>query len=94
MVLLPPRNYVITEHAAFEMQRRGLTQEIIESVMDSPDQVIEVRPGRIILQSRIERGDPPKLYLIRAFVDVDRQPAEVVTAYQTSRVAKYWRVES
>ena len=94
MVLLPPRNYVITEHAAFEMQRRGLTQEIIKSVMDSPDQVIEVRPGRIILQSRIERGDPPKLYLIRAFVDVDRQPAEVVTAYQTSRVAKYWRVES
>ncbi len=48
----------------------------------------------MILQSRIERGDPPKLYLIRAFVDVDRQPAEVVTAYQTSRVAKYWRVES
>jgi hypothetical protein len=24
-------------------------------------------------------------------VDVDRQPAEVVTAYRTSRIARYWR---
>jgi hypothetical protein len=29
--------------------------------------------------------------LVRVFVDVDRKPAEVVTAYRTSRIAKYWR---
>jgi hypothetical protein len=34
-----------------------------------------------------------KRYLVRAFVDVDRSPAEVVTVYRTSRIAKYWRVE-
>jgi hypothetical protein len=27
----------------------------------------------------------------RVFVDVDRSPAEVVTVYRTSRIAKYWR---
>lgn len=30
-------------------------------------------------------------YLVRVVVDVNCQPAEVVTVYRTSRVAKYWR---
>ncbi|GAG48402.1 unnamed protein product, partial [marine sediment metagenome] len=29
-------------------------------------------------------------YLIRVFVDGDRKPAEVVTAYRTSKIDKYW----
>jgi hypothetical protein len=32
-------------------------------------------------------------YLVRVFVDVDRSPAEVVTAYRTSKIDKYWRTE-
>jgi hypothetical protein len=31
------------------------------------------------------------MYLVRVFVDVDRTPAEVVTVYRTSKMAKYWR---
>jgi len=34
-------------------------------------------------------GQPQKTYLVRVFVDVDRDPAEVVTAYRTSNIAKY-----
>jgi hypothetical protein len=30
-------------------------------------------------------------YLVRVFVDIDRDPAEVVTAYRTSRMDKYSR---
>jgi hypothetical protein len=30
------------------------------------------------------------MYLVRVFVDVDRDPAEVVTAYRTSKISKYW----
>jgi hypothetical protein len=30
-------------------------------------------------------------YLMRVFVDVDRKPAEVVTAYRTSKIEKYRR---
>lgn len=90
----PLHNYIVTEHAAFEMQRRGLSQDIIQNVIEAPEQVLEVRPGRVVLQSRIRAGDPSKTRLVRVFVDVDRQPPEVVTAYRTSRIAKYWRVES
>jgi hypothetical protein len=35
-------------------------------------------------------GAPEKAYLVRVFVDVDRQPAEVVTVYRTSKIYKYW----
>jgi hypothetical protein len=31
------------------------------------------------------------MFLLRVFVDVDRQPLEVVTAYRTSKIEKYWR---
>lgn len=31
---------------------------------------------------------------MRVFVDVDREPAEVVTVYRTSKIAKYWRAET
>ena len=43
-----------------------------------------------MIESRVEMGDPARTYLIRVFVDVDREPAEVVTAYRTSKVRKYW----
>ena len=33
-------------------------------------------------------------YLVRVFVDIDREPAEVVTVYRTSKIGKYWRTES
>jgi hypothetical protein len=61
--------------------------------MESPEQVLEVRLNRIVLQSKVTMGDPAKTYLVRVFVDTDRQPPEIVTAYRTSRIAKYWRVE-
>jgi hypothetical protein len=42
----------------------------------------------------MEYAVPGKIYLLRVLVDIDRQPAEVVTAYRTSRVEKYWKSES
>lgn len=60
-------------------------------VLGSPDQRDDVRPGRIVLQSRVTMGEPRKVYLVRVFVDVDRRPAEVVTAYRTSKITKYWK---
>jgi len=35
--------------------------------------------------------DLSKVYLLHVFVDIDREPPEVVTVYRTSKVRKYWR---
>ena len=73
-----------------EMGRRRLTEQLVRSVLLEPEQELPIRSGRIVLQSKIvmEEG---KTFLIRVFVDVDRDPAEVVTAYRTSKIPKYWK---
>jgi hypothetical protein len=76
------------------MERRGISEAEIVRVLSAPEQSDLVRPGRVVYQSRMEYGEPGKIYLLRVFVDIDRQPAEVVTAYRTSKVEKYWKSES
>ena len=83
--------YMMTEHALFEMKRRGLSKELVQSVLSAPEQQLEARPGRLVLQSRVKIGEQGKTYLVRVFVDTDREPPEVVTAYRTNKVSKYWR---
>ena len=85
----PVDNYLVTSHAAFEMRRRGIEEGVVRQVLAAPEQRDAVRPGRDVLQSRIAFAG--KTYLLRVFVDIDRDPAEIVTVYRTSRIAKYWR---
>ena len=83
------RQYVFTPHAAFEMARRRVLDSIVRGVLAAPEQRHSVRPGRDVPQSKIVFYG--KTYLVRVFINVDRSPAEVVTVYRTSRIAKYWR---
>ena len=89
----PITDFVISDHAVMELERRGLSEDMIRRVLADPDQGEDVRAGRIVLQSRMDMGQLAKAYLIRVFVDIDRRPAEVVTAYRTSKISKYWREE-
>jgi hypothetical protein len=88
----PIKNYRLTEHAQEEMTRRQISKDEVVSVLAAPEQVLFVRQGRDVYQSRIKAGNPPQKYLLRIFVDIDREPPEVVTVYRTSKIAKYWRV--
>ena len=85
----PVRDYVITNHAAFEMKRRGISLRQVQNVLRNPGQRLTIRKGRDVLQSQISEGR--RRFLIRVFIDVDHSPAEVVTAYRTSKIDKYWR---
>jgi hypothetical protein len=69
-----------------EMARRGISEDEVSAVMKAPGQVLAVQYGRWVYQSRIESG-----VILRVFVDVDRDPAEIVTAYRSSKISKYWR---
>jgi hypothetical protein len=87
-------NYRLTEHAKEEMARRQISQENVANVLAAPEQIEAVRQGRNVYQSRIKAGKPPQTYLLRVFIDVDREPPEVVTVYRTRKVTKYWRVDT
>ena len=82
---------VFTPHASFEIKRRYLTEEIVRRVIENPEQHWEVRKGRFVYQARVRMDIPEKDYLVRVFVDTACKPPEVVTAYRTSKIEKYWR---
>lgn len=89
---LPPiTRFLLTDHARFEMARRQVSENDVAQVLATPEYSELVRVGRALYQSR--SGDPNKMYLLRVFVDIDRDPPEVVTVYRTSKVNKYWRSE-
>ena len=91
MPVEPILEFVITEHAAFEMRRRGIDEATLRSVLATPGQRSSVRAGRDVLESRMTFEDNE--YVVRVFVDIDRTPAEVVTVYRTTKIRKYWRTE-
>jgi len=78
---------VLTEHASKQMADRQVTQSHVRNVLRTPEQVLDVRAGRVVAQSIRRFGG--KDYLLRVFVDVDRRPPEVVTVYRTSKIDKY-----
>ena len=84
----------MTPHAILQMKRRDISEELVMNILASPEQVLEVRPGRNVFQSRVRIGDAAETCLVRVFVDVDRTPPEIVTAYRTSKISRYWRKES
>lgn len=89
---LPPiPKFVLTDHARFEMARRQVSENDVTQVLAAPEYTEIVRTGRALYQSR--SGDVGKIYLLRFFVDIDRELPEVVTVYRTNKVAKYWRSE-
>jgi hypothetical protein len=84
-------DYILTDHALMEMRRRDISEEEIKMVMISPEQRLNIRKGRCVYQSRLAYGEPVRDFLVRVFVDTDREPNEVVTVYRTSKINKYWR---
>ncbi len=85
------KEYIFSDHARFELHRRGISEEDVRRVLKAPQQCSFVRPGRCVYQSKISMSQPAKEYVLRVFVDVDRPVAEVVTIYRTSKIEKYWR---
>jgi hypothetical protein len=83
--------FVFTEHSRFEMERRGISEEEVTALLQAPAQSEPQRIGRCAYQERTWDVQASKSYVLRVFVDMDREPPEVVSAYKTSKVEKYWR---
>ncbi len=77
------RGATISDHAAGQMAKREIAEADVRRVLVLPDEVLEERRGRVVAQAILGR------HLLRVFVDVDRHPPEVVTAYLTSKIDKY-----
>jgi hypothetical protein len=79
----------ITNYARLQMLERELPEEWIQDLISNPPQVIAGSQGRQIAQKKVIIGG--KEQLLRVIFEQDEDRIIVVTAYTTSRVAKYWR---
>lgn len=81
-----------TKHATARQQeweqRKGITRQDVETVIQSPEQIVPDDPPVEIAQSRYDDG------LLRVpFVDDDQQ-RRLITVYWTSQVKRYWQEDN
>ena len=82
---------VFSDHARWQVARRGLDENSVRLVAEAPEQVEVVRAGREVRQKRMLLPKGGELTLLRVVVDLDAETETIVTAYQTSKIMKYWR---
>ena len=80
----------LSRHAEWEIVRRRIPRELLESVLRDPQQKIAQSHGKCIYQSLVEFAGGGT-YLLRVVVAEDRDPPLVITVYRTSKINKYWR---
>lgn len=81
----------LSDHAKFEMRRRGITEDEVGVTFHQPQQKIKLEGGREIWQNKVEAEG--KAYVIRVILEVDPR-TRIITVYKSSKVKKYWRIES
>ena len=82
--------FEISRHAREEMSRRGISEAVVESVLENPEQIVPEYGDKKAYQSMVDMG-AEKYYLVRIIVNDMIDPARVVTVYKTSKIEKYWR---
>jgi len=80
----------LSNHALEEIERRRIPFTLLESVLETPQQVISEKNEKKAYQSQFNFGDN-KTFLLRAIVIDNIDPPVVVTVYRTSKIKKYWR---
>ncbi|MEQ8226026.1 MAG: DUF4258 domain-containing protein [Candidatus Eremiobacterota bacterium] len=82
--------FSISVHAREQIRRRLIPLNILETVLNNPQQIIPEQGGKKAYQSKIDFGKG-NIYLVRVIVDEEVEPLFVVTVYRTTKIDKYWR---
>ena len=80
----------LSRHAQKEMRRRSISSALLQSVLETPQQIVPQAGNKRVYQSQLDFGGG-RVFLLRAVVDDASDPATVITVYRTSKIAKYWR---
>ena len=77
-------DFTFLPHALEAMEERNIPMELVENVLNHPDEIVPEKKKRNSYQSIVQiRGKP---FMIRVIVD---QKGTVITVYRTSKVSRY-----
>ena len=78
-----------SKHLHKELDRRKIPRDLLEQVLQRPEQKVPELDNITCFQSLVEIGG--KSYLLRVMVNEMVDPHVVITVYRTSKISKYWR---
>jgi hypothetical protein len=84
---------IVTAHARFEIQRRGIEETDVITLINKPQQRIPSLKGRMILQNKYFDKTEGKDMLLRVIGKESPKGFVLITAYKTSKIEKYWMKE-
>ena len=82
-------NYRLSDHAIKQIGDQDIAIDLLEKVLDSPEQIIEQSDKSKVYQSKLTQANN-KTYLLRIFINDTFDPIVVISVYLTSKVKKYW----
>ena len=80
----------LSAHAEQQLRERGIDRQLVEETVGDPEQLIKISRNRRVAQRVYHRLG--KEFLLRV-VFSEGPCAEIITAYWTSRISRYWRKE-
>ena len=84
---------IVTDHARFEIQRRGIEETDVIAVINKPQQRIPSLKGGLVLQSKYFDKIEGKDMLLRVIGKESPKGFVLITVYKTSKIEKYWMKE-
>jgi len=82
--------FVITDHARFEAQRRNIDLHFVKSIIENPQQKVSSRRNRLVFQSKFYDKILGKEMLMRVIVEQSGDILRVISIYKTSKIGRYW----
>ncbi|MCK4385429.1 MAG: DUF4258 domain-containing protein [candidate division Zixibacteria bacterium] len=86
-----PKKIQLTEHAKFEIKRRRINEKLVQEVVRNPTQVIGLKSGRQVCQTKYFDEFTKKAMLLRVIIEETTGGIKIITAYKTSKLGKYWK---
>lgn len=69
---------------------RGISESEVRIALEHAAQESAVRPERVVVTALQEAEGSGRRHVLRVFIDIDREPPVIVTAYRLSKIRKYW----
>lgn len=79
--------FELSKHAEEQIELRGISRRIIFDVLQNPDKIEAEGYGQYVYQKSVLFD--MTIYLVRVFVNSNKIPNLIKTAYRTSNFSKY-----
>jgi len=73
-------------HCIQQLKKRNITQQSVLDVIENAGEKVLIEDVSVYQKTIVENG---RHYLIRVFVNEDKIPPLIITAYKTSKIDKY-----